>query len=339
LEVLANSTIDIEHAYQALALDERRKAFRPTLWYIPKDLVGDPARPTPELKQVWFPGCHTNCGGGSSDAFGDMKGDSENISTAALCWMLQCISPHLAIDRNAFTLYLAQYKRWLFRIRYACTYHHDSFLDKAWDLIPKLPRIPFINRGSAELPRRRRDPPHAHTEFDFSWGTGPLNDSYGGIYLFNGTHMRIPGHEDVEEYDEQFKEPVWTSLRGLGDTNEYIHPIAYFRSLVRGWDPHSPLKAGWNREDWRGKQDGKVRFWWYKDGEKEKCALPEWAILPDKSGEEFNFERKWYNECEKTKKTLDKLAGVKGFGSRDFLEVLDETIDFGFDERPQNIWP
>jgi hypothetical protein len=34
-------------------LDERRKAFRPTLWYIPRDLVDDPNRPTPELKQVW----------------------------------------------------------------------------------------------------------------------------------------------------------------------------------------------------------------------------------------------------------------------------------------------
>lgn len=44
---------DVEHAYQALALDERRKAFRPTLWYIPQDLVDDPTRPTPELKQVW----------------------------------------------------------------------------------------------------------------------------------------------------------------------------------------------------------------------------------------------------------------------------------------------
>jgi hypothetical protein len=44
---------EVEHAYQALALDERRKPFRPTLWYIPKDLVDDPARPTPELKQVW----------------------------------------------------------------------------------------------------------------------------------------------------------------------------------------------------------------------------------------------------------------------------------------------
>jgi hypothetical protein len=45
--------IDIEHAYQALALDERRKAFRPTLWYIPNDLVDDPNTPIPELKQVW----------------------------------------------------------------------------------------------------------------------------------------------------------------------------------------------------------------------------------------------------------------------------------------------
>jgi uncharacterized protein (DUF2235 family) len=50
---LANRSIDIEHAYQALALDERRRAFRPTLWYIPTDLVDDPNRPTPELKQVW----------------------------------------------------------------------------------------------------------------------------------------------------------------------------------------------------------------------------------------------------------------------------------------------
>lgn len=49
----ADCLIDIEHAYQALALDERRKAFRPTLWYIPKDLIDDPKRPTPELKQVW----------------------------------------------------------------------------------------------------------------------------------------------------------------------------------------------------------------------------------------------------------------------------------------------
>ncbi|KAF1840427.1 uncharacterized protein K460DRAFT_297110 [Cucurbitaria berberidis CBS 394.84] len=331
-------TEQIEHAYQALALDERRKAFRPTLWYIPKDLVDDPDRPTPELKQAWFPGVHINCGGGSDDCFGEMKGDSENISTATLCWMLQCISPHLTIDRAAFELYLAQYKRWLFRIRYACTYHHETWGDWAWSYVPKLPSIPIINPGPDEFTAPRRDPAHAHTDFDFSWGTGPLVDPFGGMYHLNGTHKRVPGHEDVETYDEKSKEPKWKPIRDIGQTNEYIHPIVHYRRLVRGWDTHTPLKDDWNRDHWRGK-DGKDRFWWYKNGEKDKCALPEWAILPHVSDKEYNFERKWYGECEKTKKTLDALAKVEEFGQNDFLTTLDKKIEFGFDNKPQNLWP
>ena len=43
--------LDVKHAYHALALDERRKAFRPTLWYIPKALENQDNKP--ELKQVW----------------------------------------------------------------------------------------------------------------------------------------------------------------------------------------------------------------------------------------------------------------------------------------------
>jgi hypothetical protein len=43
--------LDVKHAYHALALDERRKAFRPTLWYIPKALENEKNKP--ELKQVW----------------------------------------------------------------------------------------------------------------------------------------------------------------------------------------------------------------------------------------------------------------------------------------------
>jgi uncharacterized protein (DUF2235 family) len=41
----------VQHAYHALALDERRKAFRPTLWYIPDRLKDSENKP--ELKQVW----------------------------------------------------------------------------------------------------------------------------------------------------------------------------------------------------------------------------------------------------------------------------------------------
>ena len=44
------------------------------------------------------------------------------------------------------------------------------------------------------------------------------------------------------------------------------------------------------------------------------------------SQENFNFERKWYRECEKLEDTLQKLANVEEFGERDFLDVLDEKL-------------
>lgn len=72
---------DIEHAYHALALDEHRKAFRPTLWYIDNEMrarLAQEGKPLPELKQVWFPGVHINSGGGADDCITDMKGDLES---------------------------------------------------------------------------------------------------------------------------------------------------------------------------------------------------------------------------------------------------------------------
>lgn len=256
------------------------------------------------------------------------------MSTATLAWMLQCIAPHLTIEKEAYHGYLDQYKRWLSRIRFACTYHHDTMWDKARSYIPA---IPFIGSEPSEIDPPRRDPPHVHPEFDFSWGTGPLVDSFGGMYHLNGTHKRIPGHEGVEIYDKEEGVYNWTPLSELGRTHEYIHPIVLHRSLVHGWDKHSPLKDGWHREHRRG-EDGKARYWWYMDGEKDTVALPEWAVLPDSPGKK-NFERAWYNKCEKTKNTLEKLGAIKEYGPNDFLATLDKEIDFGFDNKPQNEWP
>ncbi|KAL6712012.1 hypothetical protein ACN47E_003055 [Coniothyrium glycines] len=328
-------TEHIEHAFQALALDERRKAFQPTLWYIPQELVDDPDIPTPELKQVWFPGVHTNCGGGSQDSFGELKGDSENLATATLCWMLQCVSPHLTIDREAYNLFLAQYKRWLYKLKFACTYHHKTTFEKFLALVPKLPSIPFINEAPDEFAPPPRVAPHLHKDFDFSWGTGPLIDSYTTMYRLNGEHRRTPGHEKIEEYDKTTKQPSLQLLTKRGATNEYIHPIVYFRSQVLGWDTHSPLTKAkkWERDHWRS-ADGKERYWWYMEGERESCPLPEWAILPDASPQEFNFERKWFRECDKIEKKIDEFGK-----NNDFLETLDEVVDFGFDKKAQNLWP
>ena len=52
----------IEHAFQALALDETRAPFSPAVWERPKR-----QKITTDLRQVWFPGNHGNIGGGWSD--------------------------------------------------------------------------------------------------------------------------------------------------------------------------------------------------------------------------------------------------------------------------------
>ncbi len=66
----------VDHAFHAIAIDERRKPFKPTLWetQTTTDQV---------VEQVWFTGVHTNIGGGYADsclsdcAFMWMKGKAE----------------------------------------------------------------------------------------------------------------------------------------------------------------------------------------------------------------------------------------------------------------------
>ncbi|KAI9721763.1 MAG: hypothetical protein M1812_002098 [Candelaria pacifica] len=67
-----NLNDNIEYAFQALALDEHRGPFSPAVWEKPNGSKT-------HLKQVWFPGVHSNVGGGYPDA------QLENIT---LAWMI-----------------------------------------------------------------------------------------------------------------------------------------------------------------------------------------------------------------------------------------------------------
>lgn len=62
----------IKHAFHALALDEQRAPFSPTIWERPESC-------TTELKQVWFPGVHSNVGGSYDDT---------GIADISLAWMM-----------------------------------------------------------------------------------------------------------------------------------------------------------------------------------------------------------------------------------------------------------
>jgi hypothetical protein len=76
----------VEYAYQALAIDERRKFFAPTIWQQRQAGIEAGQR----LEQAWFPGVHMDVGGGYKDA---------SLADGALRWMVErARGAGLAID-------------------------------------------------------------------------------------------------------------------------------------------------------------------------------------------------------------------------------------------------
>jgi uncharacterized protein (DUF2235 family) len=76
----------VKNAYQALAIDEEREPFRPTMW------DQDPAAQGQTLEQVWFAGVHTEVGGGAADP---------SLSDIALLWMAEkAAACGLVFDRD-----------------------------------------------------------------------------------------------------------------------------------------------------------------------------------------------------------------------------------------------
>lgn len=65
---------DILFAYHALAIDEKRRPFRPSIWKAKN------VNPSQTVEQVWFAGVHSNIGGGYVDA---------GLSDIAFLWMVE----------------------------------------------------------------------------------------------------------------------------------------------------------------------------------------------------------------------------------------------------------
>jgi uncharacterized protein (DUF2235 family) len=68
----------IPRAYHALALDEQRKPFQPTLFAVEGPRLNDGS-----IQQVWFAGAHSNVGGGFEDT---------RLSDITLDWMIRQLS-------------------------------------------------------------------------------------------------------------------------------------------------------------------------------------------------------------------------------------------------------
>ena len=77
----------MKYAYQALAIDEKRRPFTPSIW------TQDPNQAEGQvLEQAWFPGVHCDVGGGYA---------ASGLSNAALQWMCERAErAGLALDKR-----------------------------------------------------------------------------------------------------------------------------------------------------------------------------------------------------------------------------------------------
>ncbi len=85
--------INDTHAFHALAIDEHRGAFAPTLWEksTPKHGECPAPRDLAHVEQRWFVGAHANVGGGYED---------DLLAEVPLCWMIGKAAEHGLVLRH-----------------------------------------------------------------------------------------------------------------------------------------------------------------------------------------------------------------------------------------------
>lgn len=110
-DVTLGSSVD--YAYHALAIDEKRGLFSPTLWKKSKSVMAD-KNSKQVLEQRWFAGAHSNVGGGYADS---------GLSNIALQWLIdKATSPELLLKLNEPYYNVADYDKGELRNSFTAMY-------------------------------------------------------------------------------------------------------------------------------------------------------------------------------------------------------------------------
>lgn len=238
-EMLKLRATEIENAFHALALDERRAPFSPTLWNLPVDnketddskntgdkketddskKTGDNKKPGGNKKtnliQCWFPGIHVNIGGGSSDGLKKTpKGDLESMANTTFAWMVDRCRPFLHFDDKVLLFIIDKYYKTL-----------ETLTDRE------------LKSGS-----------HSEKE-TVGWGVGlnhagMVENAHKGLMTtIGGVEDRTPGH-----------------YPNKSDSNEFIHPVVFHAQDEQGYV--SRALEGFKRVPGKGEDaQGKGHVW------------------------------------------------------------------------------
>ena len=216
----------IENAYQALALDENRSAFSPAVWEKP------PGNMT-NLRQVWFPGVHSNIGGGS---YAD-----QGMANITLAWMMSQLEPFIEFDAD-YILECHDEAR--------MHYKETNQKPRPWSF----GKIYNSLTGVYILDGSKTRTPGMYTKADPNTGRAtskPLRQTNEYIHPSARTRLELdgPGKEDRGAYEGKALDPY--KLRYEDNPQNGTRPLALWvsRSKRKG-DPRKQLPESplWDKE-------------------------------------------------------------------------------------------
>ncbi|KAF7189195.1 hypothetical protein HII31_09617 [Pseudocercospora fuligena] len=178
----------VENAFHALALDERRFPFSPAVWE--KD---DSCKTN--LKQAWFPGAHSNCGGSYEDY---------GMANITLAWMMDQVSG----NSHDFSKKKFDPLDW---IRF-----DDDYLDTC-----------FKHNKQYYSALAQKNP--SESEAYQGWSMGKVYDSNTFPQSLTGAKLRTPGRYQKTDYESG----KYTG-KPLENTCEYIHASVRARMDLAG---------------------------------------------------------------------------------------------------------
>lgn len=228
----------VQHAFQALALDENRMPYSPSIWERLSSNGG-----ATDLRQVWFPGTHSNVGGGKAD---------QGLADVSIAWMMdQLASVGVAFD--------------------------DGCLDRLYNQTAQA----YNNPKRSKLARKwAADAIYTVNRPQRPWGLGEMvKDVSLVVSLLMGWKMRTPGLYQKKDPDTKKWVPlsdtdervhssvrVRTACRGLG-----INDCGVWKN--------NAMKRNWTlKQVESGEAAGAVWYWEYKGTEEE---APPTKVIPE----------------------------------------------------------
>jgi hypothetical protein len=267
---------EIEYAFHALALDEHRRPFSPTMWSI------DPTTntKTKKLIQCWFPGVHINIGGGSSDSSekavkkGIERGDFESMANITFAWMVDRLYEHtdLGFDFIALQNIVKRYEDGVMK---TIKKYNEANLKPG-------EKLPAVYRG---------------------WGVSPHVDSFDDMKSA-GSLIRTPGNYPEKGKTEEFIHPV--VAHALDPEHEHQYKPEAMKGFVRLPAPKDGEAIVWKKEGEPTNGKGYVWKKTYfvpeaKKGEKktEKVVVIPEFVIPPETGVYPSMER-WLMQVDMT---------------------------------------